>query len=138
MNKLAYFLILYLSLFLTELIGSYLFLIFDSSNYDYQGCLDAVALWNLWRVLFYGLPFIILYFLFFTYVKNFKLYKPLLFSLFNLLVYILLSVLSRVIWGKNVPLPPQGVMFWITSICIFLSPIILGHRSYFKRLMGNM
>lgn len=60
MNKLAYFLILYLSLFLTELIGSYLFLMFDSSNYDFQGCLAAVALWNLWRVLFYGLTFMIL------------------------------------------------------------------------------
>jgi hypothetical protein len=76
--------------------------------------------------------------LLFKYVGNIKLYKPLLFSLFNLVVYVGLSVLSRVIWGKNVPLPPEGIMFWITCVSIILSPLILGQIPYFKKLMESL
>ncbi len=140
MNKVISFLILYVSLFIIETIGCFLivlfYFIFDSL--DFKGSFDSATLWNFWRVLFYGLPFIILYFLLFKYVGNIKLYKPLLFSLFNLLVYVVLSVLSRVIWGKNVPLPPEGIMFWITCISIILSPLILGQVPYFKKLMESL
>jgi len=136
MNKFKYFTILYLSLFLIEIIGSYLFLIFNS--FDYKGCVNAVVLWNLWRLLFYGLPFILLYLLFFKYFKKINLYKPLLFSLFNLLIYVSLSNLSTIIWGNNVPLPPEGIMFWLTCLSIFLSPIILGRIPYFKKIMESL
>jgi hypothetical protein len=136
MNKFINFSILYTSLFVVEIISSFLLLFFNSSNY--KGNFDGVALWNLWRILFYGLPFLIIYFLLFKYVGNIKIYKPLLFSLFNLLVYVSLSVLSRVIWGKNVPLPPEGLIFWITLMSIFLAPIILGQILYFRRLMESI
>ena len=140
MNKVISFLILYVSLFIIETIGCFLivlfYFIFDSL--DFKGSFDSATLWNFWRVLFYGLPFIILYFLLFKYVGNIKLYKPLLFSLFNLSVYVALSVLSRVIWGKNVPLPPEGIMFWVGIISIFLAPLILGQIPYFKRLMESI
>lgn len=135
MNKFINFSILYTSLFLVEMISSFLLLFLDSSNCN--GNFDGATLWSFWRILFYGLPFIILYFLVFKYFGNIKLYKPLLFSLFNLSVYIALSVLSRVIWGKNIPLPPEGIMFWITCISIFLSPLILNQIPYFKRLMES-
>lgn len=140
MNKVISFLILYVSLFIIETIGCFLivlfYFIFDSL--DFKGSFDSATLWSFWRVLFYGLPFIILYFILFKYCRNIKLYKPLLFSLFNLSVYVVLSVLSRVIWGKNVPLPPEGIMFWVGIISIFLAPLILGQIPYFKRLMESI
>lgn len=136
MNKVINFSILYTSLLVVEFLGSFLILFITSSNY--KGNFDATVLWNFWRVLFYGLPFLILYFLLFRYIRNKKLYKPLLFSLFNLLVYTLLSLLSRVIWGKNVPLPPEGIMFWITCMSIFLSPFVLYQVAYFNRLMKSL
>ena len=142
MNKFVSFLTLYFVMFLIEIAFIFIGLIlFDSSEIDFFNIRRAwlgSAQWNFWRVLFYGLPFILLYFLLFKYIGNIKLYKPLLFSLFNLSVYVALSVLSRVIWGKNVPLPPEGIMFWITCISIFLSPLILGQIPYFKRLMESL
>jgi len=140
MNKVISFLILYISLFITETIGCFLMVLFYyiSDSLDFKGSFDSSTLWNFWRLLFYGFPFIILYFLFFKYVVNIKLHKALLFSLFNLSVYVLLSILSRVIWGKNVPLPPEGIMFWITCVSIILSPLILVQTPYFKKLMENL
>jgi hypothetical protein len=144
MNKVLSFSALYISLFIVEIIIFFISLVLVAVfqyGFDFffiKGAWRDTGLWNFWRVLFYGLPFIILYFLLFKYVGNIKLYKPLLFSLFNLLIYILLSVLSRVIWGKNVPLPPEGIMFWITCISIILSPLILGQVPYFKKLMESL
>lgn len=142
MNKVINFSILYIVIFLIEIIFIFIGLIlFDSSGIDFFNIRRAwlgSAQWSFWRVLFYGLPFIILYFLLFKYVGNIKLPKSSLFSLFNLTVYVTLSILSRVIWGKNVPLPPEGIMFWITCISIFLSPLILAQVPYFKRLMESL
>ena len=120
MSKVINFIILYVSLFVVETMSSFftVLLYFISDSLDFKGSFDSATLWNFWRVLFFGLPFIILYILLFKHVGNIKLYKPLLFSLFNLLVYVSLSILSRVIWGKNVPLPPEGIMFWVTCIAI--------------------
>lgn len=144
MNKIISFSILYISLFITEILIVFTSLLLINSiqhGFDMffvRGAWRDTGLWSFWRVLFYGFPLIILYFSLFKYVENMKLYKPLLFSFFNLLVYVGLSVLSRIIWGKNVPLPPEGMMFWITSISIILSPIILGQIPYFRRLMDSM
>lgn len=144
MNKAINFLILYISIFLLEIVLCFfLILIFDGfslkdGNFYLNRAWYGTGIWNFWRVLFYGLPFIILYFLLFKYVVNIKLYKPLLLSIFNLIVYVVLSVLSRVIWGKNVPLPPEGIMFWITCVAIFLSPLILGKVAYFRNRMETL
>jgi hypothetical protein len=140
MNKIVNFLTLYIVIFLIEIILVGLILL-DSSKIDFFNIRRAwlgSAQWNFWRVLFYGVPSIVLYFFLFKYVGNIKLYKPFLFSLFNLFVYVTLSVLSRVIWGENVPLPPEGIIFWITCISIVLSPIILGQIPYFKKLMESL
>jgi hypothetical protein len=136
MNKVINFSILYVSLFTVEIIVGFLLLFLYSSNY--KGNFDGVILWNFWRVLFYGLPFVIFYILFFKYFGNIKIYKPLLFSFFNLVIYILMSYLSEVIWGKNVPLPTRDLMFWITCISIIISPLILGQIPYFRRLMESI
>lgn len=144
MNKAVGFALLYISLFIVEILivfMSLVLVVLFQHGFDLffiKGAWRDTGLWNFWRVLFYGLPFVILYFILFKYFDNIKLYKPLLLSLFNLSVYFTLSVLSRVIWGKNVPLPPAGIMFWITCIAIFLSPLILGQILYFKKLMQSL
>lgn len=138
-DNMTRFIILYISLFTIETIGCFLMIfLYSIPEPHFKGCFDVTTLWNFWRVLFYGMPFIILYFIFFKYIANIQLYKPLLFSLFNLFVYVCLSVLTRVVWGKNIPLPPEGIMFWITCLAIFLSPLILGQVSYFKKLMESL
>jgi len=136
MNKFITFSLLYVSIFTTEIISSFFILFFDSSNY--QGNFDGVVLWNFWRILFYGLPFLVLYFLFYNYFRKIKAYRPLLFSLFNLTAYVLLSYLSEVIIGKNVPLPPRDLMFWVTCIAIFISPLLVRQIPYHKRLMEKL
>ena len=144
MNKVVSFLTLYISLFVVEILIVFTALVmvalfqYGFDLFFVKGALRDTGLWNFWRILFYGLPFIILYFLLFKYVENIKLYQPLLFSLFNLFVYVGLSILKRFIWGKNVPLPPEGIMFWITCISIILSPLILGQVPYFKKLMESL
>lgn len=144
MNKAVGFALLYISLIIVEILivfMSLVLVVLFQHGFDLffiKGAWRDTGLWNFWRVLFYGLPFVILYFILFKYFDNIKLYKPLLLSLFNLSVYFTLSVLSRVIWGKNVPLPPAGIMFWITCIAIFLSPLILGQILYFKKLMESL
>jgi hypothetical protein len=144
MNKVISFSILYLSLLFNEIVIIFILLTFVALfQYGFdlfyiKGAWRDTGLWSLWRVLFFGLPFIILYFLLFKYVVYIKLYKPLLFSFFNLLTYVLLSVLSRGIWGKNVPLPPEGIMFWVTCVSIIVSPLVLWQFSYFKRLMQTL
>lgn len=144
MNKAVSFSTLYISLFILEILIIFILLVLVALfqyRFDFffiKGACHDTGLWNFWRILFYGIPFLVLYFLFFKYTGNFKLYKPLLFSLFNLFVYVTLSVLSSVIWGKNIPLPPEGIMFWVTCISIFLSPFLLGQVAYFKRLMESL
>ena len=144
MNKIISFSVLNVSLFFVEVLIIFISLVsvsfvqYGLDMFFIKRAWRDTGLWNLWRVLFYGLPFIILYFLLFKYFVNIKLHKPLLFAFINLSVYVILSVLSRVIWGKNVPLPPEGIMFWITCISIFLSPLLLGQIPYFKRLMENL
>jgi hypothetical protein len=132
MNK--YFNILYLSIFITEFIISFIIIFFYSL--DFKGSFDVVALWSVWRVLFYGLPFLFIYLYFFAYIMKVKIYKPFLFSFFNFFVYVLLSVLARIVLGENILLPPEAKMFWITCISIFLAPVVLGSVPYFKRLMS--
>jgi len=131
------FSIVYIVFFVIEVFISYIFLLVEES-FNISSTIDAVSLWNFWRLLFYGVPFLILYFFLFKYFKNLKIYKPLLFSIFNLLVYILLTFLSRIIFGKNIPLFPEGIMFWITCLSILLAPIVLGFIPYFRGLMNKI
>lgn len=137
MNKLIFFFLLYFCTFLLESVISYFVLLFYISDSDYRGCFRAVAMWDLWRLTFYGLPFIILYFLVFKYFRNIRIHKPLSLSLFNLFAYVSFSFLSKVIWG-NVPLPPEGIMFWTACVAIFISPLILGQITYFRKLMDRL
>jgi hypothetical protein len=140
MDKLINFTILYISLFVIETVGCFLIVLFYFifESLDFKGSFDTAILWNLWRLMFYGLPFIALYFLFFKHFGSIKVCKPLLFSIFNIFVYVLLSVLSRIIWGKNIPLPAEGIMFWTACASIFLAPIVLGFIPYFRGLMNKI
>jgi len=140
MNRVMNFCLVYASLFLLEVAISFIVLLVSSifNSINYKANFDGVVLWNLWRVLFYGLPLIIIFFLLFKYISLLKIdYKPILFSFFNLTIYILVSFLSQSIW-KNTPLPLEGTMFKVTSIAIFLAPLILGLIPYFRTKFGNL
>lgn len=136
MTNVIRLIILYFTLFIIEIIIGFLLLLFDSSNYREN--FDGVILWNFWRLIFYGLPFLLLFFLFYKYLISKKISPPLLFSISNLLIYVILSYLSIFIWGENVPLPPNGIMFWTTCISIFVSPVILYQIPFFKRMMASL
>ncbi len=73
----------------------------------------------------------------FKYFFKLNFYPPLLHSIFNLVIYALLSYLSEIIWGKNIPLPPREIMFYTTCIAIFFSPLILGQIAYFQKVMKS-
>ncbi len=139
MSKISNFIILYSSLFIIETIGCFLMILiyFVFDNLDFSGSIDAATMLSLWRISFYGLPFIIIYILLFKYFRNIKIYKPLLFSLFNFSTFVSLCVLSKVIW-RNVPLPPEGLAFWFACFSIFSSPLILAKVPYFKKLMEGL
>ena len=65
MNKIVNFLTLYIVIFLIEIILVGLILL-DSSKIDFFNIRRAwlgSAQWNFWRVLFYGVPSIVFYFL---------------------------------------------------------------------------
>lgn len=134
-NKVVRFAMLYLSLLILETICCFLFVLFIYEGFDLKGSFDASILWNLWRVIFFGVPFIVIYFLSRKHFENIKFDKPIKISIFNTFLYILLSVLSKIIWGNNIPLPPEGSMFWSTCIATIISPIILGQIQYFRKLM---
>lgn len=141
MNKFINRAILYVSIFAIEVLIIFISLTliaiiqYGPDLFFIKGALRGTALWNFWRLLFYGLPYLILNFLLIKHVKKIKFHQPLLFAFFNLFIFVALSILSRIIWGKNIPLPPQGTMFWITCLAIFLSPLILVHIPYCNRLM---
>lgn len=135
-SRIMNFAILSIILIITEVGCSFCLLLIDSTNY--KGNFDAVMLWNFWRVIFFGWFYIILYFLLFRNIKSFGFNRPVILSIYNLIIYIVLSYLAERIWGRNVPLSTQALMFWVTSISVFISPIILGQIAYTKRLMKNL
>lgn len=123
-NKSFELLKIYSILFGIEVVVSFL-LILIIENFDIQKSIDAVVLWNLWRVLFYGLPFLMILFISFIYIFPKKKLIPIYLSIFNLISYIILSYSAKMIWGDNIPLPPKGIMFWTTSFAILSAPFFL-------------
>lgn len=142
-SKIARFILFYTSLFLIEIVLSFLMLVlidtfeFGFDSFYVSKAYYGAGVWSFWRLLFHGLPLIIIFSLCFKYISIVKIrYKPLLFSFFNLGVYVILSLLSEFLWD-NTPLPAEGSMFVITCISIFLAPIFLAQIPYFKKQMEN-
>lgn len=140
-SKILRFLLIYISLFLLEIVLSFLMLVlidtfeFGFDSFYVSKAYYGAGVWSFWRLLFHGLPLIIIFFLCFKSISIIK-NKPLRFSFFNLGVYALLSLLSEFIW-ENTPLPAEGSMFVLTCISIFLAPIVLAQIPYFKKQMEN-
>ncbi|KXX68549.1 hypothetical protein AVL50_22570 [Flammeovirga sp. SJP92] len=141
MKKVINFTVLSFSLFIIEVIITFFVMLsIDLSRYGYDQfylykALNSTGMWNFWRVLFFGVPYILLFFLFFKFLNRFTLSRPILLSFINLFIYIFLSISSRIIWGKNIPLPPEGVMFWVTCVSIVLAPFIIRKITFCKNLM---
>jgi hypothetical protein len=131
MKNLLPFSLFYLGLLLMEMVVSFVCLLFDSFNH--QANFDGVILWTLWRILFYGIPSIAVFWA--CYRSSARLSSSrrlLLFSAVNLLTYVGLSVLSESIW-KNVPLPTESILFRVTCAALVVSPLLVGHIPFFRR-----
>lgn len=143
MDKVIKFIHLYFMLRILELIIIYLLFLKECSTGDcfdyfyfrraYNGILYVIV----FRVEFYCIHFLLMYNWLFKHVKRLKFYTPLLFSLFNTVIYILFCYLSKGIFGTP-PLPPDGTGFWWCCIAIFLSPLILGQIPHYKNLMKSL
>lgn len=134
------FVILYVFFLLTEtLISVILSLIYGLfnkySSYVFNSVNVPIGL-NLWRLMFYSIPLILIFWFSFKYFNSIKIYKPVVFSIFNVLIFTMLNLLYKL--HKGLPtLEFTESLFWITVISIFLSPILLGQIPYLKRLMQN-
>lgn len=136
--------ILYVSLIALETLVAFVLLFVwglltnPSNNFDKQ-IYDAssVVLINLWRLMFYSIPLILIFWFSFKYFNRIEIYKPIVFSIFNVLVFAGLNLLYKL--HKGLPtLEFTESLFWVTILSIFLSPIILGQIPYFKRLMESI
>lgn len=136
------FVILYVCFLLIEtLISVILSLIYGVFNrygsYIYNSINVPIGL-NFWRLLFYFIPLAIVFFVLFKYFNRLGIsYKPVMFSIFNVLVFAGLNLLYKLHRGLPT-LEFTESLFWITIMSIFLSPIILGQIPYFRRLMESI
>lgn len=139
------FVILYVCFLLMETIVSIL-LLFTRGIFDQYNTLRAFRFnvinvpigWNLWRLMFYSIPLAIMFFVLFKYFNRLGIsYKFVVFSIFNALIFAGLNLLYKLHRGLPT-LEFTESLFWITVISIFLSPIILGQISYFRRLMESI
>lgn len=135
--------VIYMCIFLTEILISIIvslgYNIFDGfyfQNYLFNS-INVSIVWNLWRLMFYYIPLIIVFFILFKYFNCIKIYKPAVFSIFNVLAFVGLNFLYKLHRGLPT-LEFTESLFWITIVSIILSPIILGQIPYFRRLMENI
>lgn len=134
------FVILYVCFLLTEtlmsVILSLIYGLFDNGSYVYNSINVPIGL-NLWRLMFYSIPLILIFGISFKYFNRIEVYKPVVFSIFNVLVFAGLNLLYKL--HKGLPtLEFTESLFWVTILSIFLSPIILGQIPYFRRLMESI
>ncbi|WP_345232800.1 hypothetical protein, partial [Hymenobacter saemangeumensis] len=131
MKNLLPFPLFYLTLLLLEMVVSFGCLLFTS--FDRRGIFDGIILWTLWRVLFYGIPSVIILWGCWRSSAGLSVNRRLLlFSVVNLLTYVGLSVVSERLW-KNVPLPAEGILFRVTCVALIVSPLIIGWIPFLRR-----
>lgn len=143
MNKIISFSILYAGLFFVEILIIFISLVLiDLPQYGIdlffiKRAWYGTGLWSIWRACYYGIPFVIIFFLVFKYMNHLDIsYKPFLFSIFNVVIFAILNFLYKYFDLPNLEFTNN--LFWITCISIFVSPLILGQISYFKKLMESI
>lgn len=134
------FLILYPCFLLIEtlisVILSLIYCLFAGYGSYYYNSINVPIGLNFWRLLFYSIPMFLIFLLVFKCFNRIDIYKPYIFSIFNVLVFSVLNLLYKL--HKGLPsLEFTESLFWITIISIFLAPVLLYQISYFKRLMEN-
>jgi hypothetical protein len=135
MNNNNHTLFLHFALFVTEVLVSIFILSLVESSFLIGA--EGALLWNLWRLIFFGLPFLLMYALIFKYLAIIRINKVLIMGIFNLCIYILFSIVYNFIWEGNALLPPHGLMFRITSISVLISPFIIDFIPFFKRIISE-
>jgi hypothetical protein len=141
MTKLLLFSIFYLALWLVEMMvgfGGLLFYSFYTLNtLQFHANMDGELLWTYWRVLFYGVPSVAIFWACYRSSAGLSSNRRLLlFSAVNLFTYVGLSVISESIW-KNVPLPAEGILFAVTCVALVVSPLLVGQIPFFRRQMDR-
>lgn len=124
--------LLSLSFITIETLISFILLSFHS--FDLYQNFSAAILWNFWRLLFHGVPYFIAFYLFTRFINMNHKKIVIAIQIFNLLIYLFFLFASTAIWGNNVPLAPGGLLFWVTCINTFLSPLIASKLGIFKVL----
>lgn len=93
---------------------------------------------SLIRFIYCSLPLVLIFLILFKYVYRLDVqYKPVLFSVFNLSVFVGLNLLCSLLKG----LPTVEFtepLFVLIALPIFLSPLILGQLPYARRLMDTL
>ena len=104
---------------------------------SYNKELQFIILMTVWKLLIYYIPLVLIFIFFNKYfIKWDAINKSILFSIFNVIVFIGLNFLY-----KAMDLPSFEInefLFWVTCISITISPVILGQIPYFKKLMENL
>jgi hypothetical protein len=127
----------YLALLLLEMVVCFVCLLFVSP-FKYQASIDSAILWTFWRVLFYGIPSLLVFWACYRSSSRWRPNRRLwLFSAVNVLCYVALSRASESVW-KNVPLPAEGVMFVVTCIALVFSPLLIGQIPFFRQQLGSL
>jgi hypothetical protein len=143
MNKIINFSILYAGLFFVEILIIFISLVLiDLPQYGIdlffiKKAWYGTGLWSIWRACYYGIPFVIIFFLFFKYMNHLDIsYKPFLFSIFNAVIFVILNFLYKYFDLPNLEFTNN--LFWITCVAIFVSPLIIGQIPYFRRLIERL
>jgi len=131
---------LYTMLFLVEATIVFIILMCDNFITDnatsYSKELQFIILMSVWKLLIYYIPLIIVFIFLHRYLNHVGIgYKPLLFSIFNVVIFIGLNFLY-----KSLDLPSLEIndfLFWITCMSIIISPVILWQTRYFRKLMES-
>jgi len=94
-------------------------------QYNLKSGLDITILYNFWRLVTYGIPFTLLLMLFLLFLKKINKFNIIFISFFNVFIFALLTILTRMLYGNNIPIKPEGFMFWVSLLSIFITPILV-------------
>lgn len=135
LKKIINIIFLFFAIFILENIICFILLnIYYYNNLDIKGCSDVTILYNVWRLYFFGIPTLLLFII--ILYKKFDI-KPLFISIMNSLFFIVLTIITELLLN-NFPIDFSREIFWITSLAIFTSPLILFKIKFAKKKLENL
>lgn len=138
-NKIARFLYLYLLIFILEAILNLLmdFVFHHLFQYyvpiTFGRELKFMSFFVTMRLVYFTIPIIMTHIFLIDFLNRNILYKPLIFSIINMVSYNVLFVIFRAEFRNR-----DFAEFSIMCIFCFVSPIILGRFVFFRKTMNNL